>query len=406
VSEWRRAPLSEVSSVFNGKTPPKSEQRDRGHAVLKIKDVSELGRFRGTFGSFVDPAFARRFAAATIQTGDTLILNAAHNAAYVASKTYRAEEPTAGALATGEWLIIRADRSVLDPAFAHHWVNARGTRRALSSLVKGIHLYPKDVEQLAIPLPPLPEQRRIADILDRADALRAKRQDAMERLNSAAQSVFLELFGDPTANDSGWPLAKIGDLATDHRGGANLAPSDFVDRGYPILHKGALKPGGIVVLDTHKKTFTRDEFAMARPRSRVDRTFVAVTLRDLVPTGPTIGLAVNLINGPFDRYLLAQGVVAFHLNEKRVAADYFVQLSNMPTFRQRLRQLWVGSTQIHIRNPIYFEIAIPLPPVELQREFALRIESIERLKLVHRASLDQLDGLVASLQHRAFRGEL
>jgi type I restriction enzyme S subunit len=265
---------------------------------------------------------------------------------------------------------------------------------------------PAHVANILIPLPPRAEQQRIADILDRANALRVKRRAAMERLDRARQSVFLDLFGDPMANDRDWPLAKIADLATDHRGGATLAPDDFADRGYPILHKGALKPDGMVVLDTHKKTFTRDEFAAARPRAQVDRTFVAVTLRDLVPTGPTIGLAVNLVNGPFDRYLLAQGVVAFHLHENLVTADYFVQLSNMPTFRQHLRQLWVGSTQIHIRNPIYFGIAIPVPPIQQQREFDRRIAQIRTIgQSQARAEVD-LDALFASLQFRAFRGEL
>jgi type I restriction enzyme S subunit len=160
------------------------------------------------------------------------------------------------------------------------------------------------------------------------------------------------------------------------------------------------------VLDTHKKTFTRDEFASARPRSQVDRTFVAVTLRDLVPTGPTIGLAVNLVSGPFDRYLLAQGVVAFRLSENVVAADYFVQLSNMPTFRQRLRQLWVGSTQIHIRNPIYFGIAIPTPPIQQQREFERRIAQIRTISASQARAEVHLHALFASLQYRAFRGEL
>ena len=83
-----------------------------------------------------------------------------------------------------------------------------------------------------------------------------------------------------------------------------------------------------------------------------------------------------------------------------------VQLSNMPTFRHVLRQNAVGSTQIHIRTPIYLAIEIPIPPLALQQTFATRRQLVEALKTTHRAALAELDALFASLQHRAFTGQL
>lgn len=340
-----------------------------------------------------------------VSTGDVLVATVRPNLNAVAMVPDDLNSATAS---TG-FCVLRPVPERLDSRYLFHWVR---TPLFVGEMVKRATgaSYPavsdRIIGQSTIPLPPLAEQRRLAEILDRADALRAKRRTALDRLDMARQSVFLDLFGDPAANDRAWPLAKIGDLATDRRGGANLAPDDFLDRGYPVLHKGALKPGGLVVLDAQKKTFTRDDFASAHHRSQVDRTFVVVTLRDLVPTGPTIGLAVNLIDGPFDRYLLAQGVVAFHLDENLLAPGYFVQLSNMPAFRQRLRQLWVGSTQIHIRNPIYFDIAIPVPPIKQQRDFDRCIAQIRTIRQSQATAEAHLDALFASLQHRVFRGEL
>jgi type I restriction enzyme S subunit len=60
------------------------------------------------------------------------------------------------------------------------------------------------VEELEIPLPPLPEQRRIAEVLDRAEALRAKRRAALAQLDSLTQAIFMEMFGDPATNPKGW----------------------------------------------------------------------------------------------------------------------------------------------------------------------------------------------------------
>jgi type I restriction enzyme S subunit len=259
---------------------------------------------------------------------------------------------------------------------------------------------------LDIPLPPLPEQRRIAAILDQADALRAKRREALAQLDSLTQSIFMEMFGDPRENERGWSKASIGSLVSDMRGGAALEPEDFIESGFPVLHKGAIKPNGGLSFDPKKRPFTSVEYAEARPQNTVDRDFVVVTLRDLVPTGPSIGLATDLRSGPFDEYLLAQGAYGFRIDTARLTGPYVVALSNMPTFRYVLRQNAVGSTQIHIRTPIYLAIKIPVPPISLQQTFATRMQAVESLKVTHRVALAESDALFTSLQQRAFAGQL
>ncbi len=101
--------LGLVARVLNGKTPSKKEQRSSGFPVLKIKDVDEFGEFRGGFDSFVDEGFFRAFPEKIIRENDILLLNAAHNADYVASKSFFAVGSGVGAMATGEWMIIRAN---------------------------------------------------------------------------------------------------------------------------------------------------------------------------------------------------------------------------------------------------------------------------------------------------------
>jgi type I restriction enzyme S subunit len=89
-----------------------------------------------------------------------------------------------------------------------------GAKFQFKSLVKGIHLYPKDVGRVKIPLPPPAEQRRIAAILDKAESLRTKRREAIAKLDQLLQSVFLDMFGDPVTNPKGWPEdAHLGDVA-------------------------------------------------------------------------------------------------------------------------------------------------------------------------------------------------
>jgi type I restriction enzyme, S subunit len=154
VSGWLTVALGSVAAVFNGKTPSKADQRSSGHRVLKIRDVDEFGQWRGSHESYVERSFANKYPKKLVQAGDCMVLNAAHSSSHVASKTFRARHDTAGALATGEWLVIRPLSGIVDAGFIHHWINSPRTRTLLREAVKGIHLYPRDVARLPLPLPP------------------------------------------------------------------------------------------------------------------------------------------------------------------------------------------------------------------------------------------------------------
>lgn len=115
-----------------------------------------------------------------------------------------------------EFHVVRPHAHKLDPRYTHHFlrlgdVRLAGERRMTGS--GGQRRVPENyLAKLEIPLPPLAEQRRIAEVLDRAEALRAKRRTALAQLDSLAQSLFLDLFGDPTTNSKGWPQKPIGEI--------------------------------------------------------------------------------------------------------------------------------------------------------------------------------------------------
>ena len=120
-----------------------------------------------------------------------------------------------------EFHVIRANTKRLDGRYLVHFLRRNeirldGARNMTGSA--GQRRVPKHYfESLSVPLPPLPEQRRIAAILDQADALRAKRREALAELDSLTQSIFIEMFGDPVVNSMGWdckPMSEIGRVVT------------------------------------------------------------------------------------------------------------------------------------------------------------------------------------------------
>jgi len=303
---------------------------------------------------------------------------------------------------------LRADETWVYPQYLARWFTMQWQQRVFERLstqwVNQAAVRKEDLLALKIPLPPLSEQQRIASLLTRADRLRRLRRHARELSGSLLQSMFLEMFGDPIRNPLNWERRPIESMISDLRGGAPLEPEDFVESGFPVLHKGAIKQSGEIELDEKKKTFTHADFVNKHQQSVVDKTYTAVTLRDLVPTGPSIGLISRLENSPYEKYILAQGAYAFHVKNNILSDRYLVWLSNINSFRKYLRSIAVGSTQIHIRNPIFTETEIPVPPLALQEQFAGVVARHESLRRRQAESARQAEGLFQSMLSETFLG--
>ncbi len=137
-------------------------------------------------------------------------------------------------------------------------------------------------------------------------------------------------FTDVGKIPSDWDVVPFGSLITEFRGGASLKPSDFTPAGIKVLPKGGVGRKGWLDIEESEQKYCSPEYANVNYRNRVDETFTIVVLRDLVPSGPSIGLIVQ-IRHP-ETYILAQGVYGFKVNNK-VIPTYLVHLSNTRWYR-------------------------------------------------------------------------
>ncbi len=251
---------------------------------------------------------------------------------------------------------------------------------------------------ISIPLPPLAEQRRIAEVLDRAEALRAKRRAALAQLDSLTQSLFLDLFGDPATNPMGWDIKPMGNLFSVKHGFA-FKSEYFAEAGEFTL----LTPGNFHEAGGYRDRGDKQKYYVgAIPASYIlnkDDLLVAMTEQ-----------APGLLGSPI---LIPEANKFLHnqrlgLVEVRPIAErlFLFHLFNTPAVRNQIQASSTGTKVKHTSPSKITAIKIPVPHNELQRKFARRVTGVETLKKAHRASLAELDALFASLQHRAFRGEL
>lgn len=135
-------------------------------------------------------------------------------------------------IGSGEWIIFRSDR--VHPPFLRHFLTSDIFHQQFMNTTAGVggslvRARPAEVGSIEIPLPPLPEQKRIAAILDKADAIRRKRQQAIQLADDFLRAVFLDMFGDPVSNPKGLVITSIGELCDVATG---ATPSRGVDEYY------------------------------------------------------------------------------------------------------------------------------------------------------------------------------
>jgi type I restriction enzyme S subunit len=274
-------------------------------------------------------------------------------------------------------------------------------RHARGATIKGITR--QVVNDLEIPLPTLAEQRQIAAVLDQADALRAKRRATIAQLDELTQSIFLDMFGDPATNPKGWPRVKFGELLANIDSGWS---PNCLDRPVSGDEWGVLKLGAVTKCEyrsAENKALPPD--VEADPSLEVkpgDLLFSRKNTYDLVA-------ACALVRETPPRLLMSDLIFRFRLKPNaEVDSTFLHQLLIYPTKRREIQKLAGGSagSMPNISKARLQTALIEIPPFSLQRDFAKRIASIGKLKAAHQTSLAELDALFASLQHRAFRGEL
>lgn len=383
-----RVRLRDVAEVFNGKTPSKGEQRDSGHPVLKIRDVDEHGQHRRAGLSFVDPRLAAKYRSKWVRLGDTLILNAAHNADYVASKTYFAGDEAVGSMATGEWLLVRPRSGAVHPAFANYWLRSNRTREAIRFLVKGIHLYPKDVAELELFRPPIAEQRRIVDLLARAEGIVRLRREAQEKAAELIPAIFIDMFGNPATNPKQWPVRRFGDVGSLDRGKSRHRPRDasvLYGGPYPFIQTGDVANSGGRI-----RTYTAAYSAVGLAQSKL---WKAGTL--------CITIAANIAKTgvlEFDA-CFPDSVVGFIPGD--LVLVEFVQ-AWLGFLQPMLEANAPQAAQKNINLEILRALPIPVPSIGLQRAFVDRVERVLSISRQQAAALNKATATFDTLLSRAF----
>ena len=394
------AQLGEIADLQAGVGFPVDLQgRPSGdYPVVKVGDISRVSRSGeavvNTTDHYVDEGDLARLKTRPISPGSVLFAKIGeairHNHRVIAGCALLVDNNAMAAIPTNS----------VESRYLFHYLRSVDFY-GLTSATTVPALRKSELERLPVPLPSLPEQRRIAEILDKADALRTKRRAALVHLDTLTKSTFLDMFGDPVTNPMGWArqsLLTLLETAEVFIDGDWVESKDQDPEGDVRLIQLADVGDGIY-LDKSSRFLTRD------------------TARRLRCTPLQVGdILVARMPAPLGRACLFPGdtreavtVVDICVIRPGAAGPHPTWLMcciNTTGFRSLIAREATGTTRSRISRGNLSRLPIIAPPLALQQEFAHRLEAVTRLRESSAIAETQCGSLFASLQHFAFQGGL
>jgi type I restriction enzyme S subunit len=376
------APIGELTEILSG-FAFKSEQFNKsgeGLPLIRIRDVIE-----GTSDTYYSGDYNSEF---LIKNGDALIgMDGQFNLA-----CWRGGP----ALLNQRVCKIKATDERLDQGYLLHFLpSALKEIEDRTPFVTVKHLSVKSLREIEISLPPLLEQRRIAAILDKADALRAKRREAIAKLDQLLQSVFLEMFGDPVTNPKGWPMKFFGEVCeSSFRNG--LSPSTSGSVPGKVLTLSAIT--GQHFQSHHQKEALFDRYPSDNQRVKIDTFLICRGNGNQQLVGVGVFPSHDLSDVCFP-----DTIIGANIAKDRVSPRFMEQIWGSSLVRNQIESgARTTNGTFKINQKTLEKISIPIPPRELQDHF----ESISTKLMTLRSMMSVSAGLInenfRSLQQRIF----
>jgi type I restriction enzyme S subunit len=389
VSGVKEVALGDVASIVRTTVEP-SDIRE-GTLYVGLENITPGGRFTGVAGLSPGEVTSTKF---VFRESDVLFGKLRPYLAKIA-------RPSFGVCST-DILPIRPgpklDRNYLAHFLLQPAIVALTAQRATGANLP--RLSPRELERFRLPLPSLHEQQRIARILDVAEKLGAKRRDALSRTTILGDAMFIHMFGDPATNPKKWPTYALAELAikfSDGPFGSNLKSSHYTDEGTRVLRLQNIGRGEFC--DGDHAYIGPGHFATLAKHQCVPGDIIIATLGDpnlracILPE--SIAVALNKAD-----------CVQMRVDAARASNQYVCALLNQSGTLALAQSRMAGQTRIRISMGRLRTLPVPVAPRALQEKFATSVDSISATRIRLQCHLSCLHALFASLQDRAFKGEL
>jgi type I restriction enzyme, S subunit len=400
---WVRKKIPEVLFFQEGPGVRKTQFTTSGVKLLNVGNINEgklnLGKTKLHVSE--EEAFGK-YKHFLVDEGDLLIacsgivVDNFHNKIAYAKKEHL---PLCLNTSTLRFKVLKEDELYLD--YFRYFLQTDFFKGQLRRLITGsaqLNFGPSHLKQIEVILPPLEEQKRIAAVLDKADRLRQKDRQLLAKYDQLLQSVFLDMFGDLSLNGKSWEISKLGDVLDKIQigpFGSLLHVEDYVAGGIPLIN-----PTHIKKLKIHPDF----DFTVSLEKFNELKNYHLKVGDVILGRRGEMGRCA-LVTEKEDGWLCGTGSL-FLTPSRKISSVYLTYLLSREGIKKRLEKDAKGITMLNLNRTILQNFKIPVPPLEVQKNFEVFTIKLEnQISLVNK-SIKISESLYQSLLQKAFKGEL
>ena len=289
---------------------------------------------------------------------------------------------------------IQLKSKQVDKDYLYHYLSS--LKSTVNNIGRGVaqnNINMTILRNFEIPLPPLEEQRKIAAVLDKISDLIAKRRTQLDKLDELVKSRFIEMFGDPEKNPKRWQEDKLNNHL-EVMGGYAFKSDQFTDEGIPVLRIGNINSGRFLPVNM---VYWPEDLTLTRYK-----VFPGDLVMSLTGTvGKDDYANVCILGSDYNEYYLNQRNAKLSIGET-FNKYYFSELLKFSQIKKRLTGISRGVRQANISNNDILTLCVPVPPIELQNQFADFVKQTDKSKLAIQKNLEKLEILRKSLMQKYF----
>ncbi|CAH1560017.1 restriction endonuclease subunit S [Vibrio rotiferianus] len=385
---WPMVKLADIANVVTGATPKKrSEYYDGDVPFVTPGDLGETSGITSTSRTLTQEGAD---SVRSIPAGSVMVccIGATIGKVGIAEKTVVTNQQINS--------LVVDERKAFPKYVYYYCATLKEKLKAASSSTTMPIVNKSNFSQFEIPLPPLDEQKRIAAILDKADAIRQKRKQAIDLADEFLRSAFLDMFGDPVMNPKGWDVKSLSEIARIQIGpfGTQLHKQDYIENGIPLINPTHIVRGDII---------PKNNLTISSEKHQ-ELTEYHLKTGDIVMGRRGEMGRCAIVNEREDGWLCGTGSLFIRPSKTGVFSEYLNKLLSSEAIKKHLEGESQGATMPNLNKTIVGNIKVPVPSDEALNQFSsIKSQFLRYLDTLHSFSSEKY---FESLSHQSFSGQL
>lgn len=381
--------LEEIFDLQMGKTPSRNNPNywnTEDNKWISIADLSKCGKYIETTKEYLSDTAVEESGISCIPE-NTVVMSFKLSIGKTAI--------TSEAMYSNEAIMSFRDRKVVEilPDYIYYLFSYKDWDEGTNKAVMGKTLNKATLSKVKVNIPDFETQRNVVETLDKVSKIISDRRMELEKLDELIKSRFIEMFGNPDANEKGWGKSKL-ENHINVVGGYAFKSQKYLSEGIPVLRIGNINAG--YFRDTNLVFYQEDE---ALEKYKIYPNDLVLSLTGTA--GKDDYGNICLMDSTYDVYYLNQRNAKIEIKHS-FDRLFLMHLFSHPEIKQRLTGKNHGIRQGNILNKDILELNVYIPPIELQNEFADFVKLIDKLKFTVQKSLDETQTLMDSLMQQYF----